>query len=395
MFENRFFQSFCAVAASAVLVGGTLILLTSTAPWSPRIESEPSTLDAARFSPEEAFIDVQFPEASLASDQADTTPAAEPNEADLTYTASTDKQPDEERSQLVEPEAPAPEGDDTLASLGMPLNADTIDTDSEDVGADTVIAADAATESEGTADNETPAVSEPSAEVALSEPTEPVASDKSDAATDQIADVLAALPPAPPAPPAPVASDKSDAATVAVAAVLAATKPAPAAIAVVAPPPHLPKRKPAERPPAPKEAALPTPQPEKPAKPAETKPDAAQQEAAQPRGDTTHWKPMALAPADKPSIALSKAPTARPSGSAYASKVWSALARHKPKAGQRGSTTVVFAIGDNGALRGLRVGRSSGNTRLDQLALATVRNAAPFPPPPSGAASYTIRIDFH
>jgi protein TonB len=104
---------------------------------------------------------------------------------------------------------------------------------------------------------------------------------------------------------------------------------------------------------------------------------------------------MALAPADKPSIALSKAPTARPSGSAYASKVWSALARHKPKAGQRGSTTVVFAIGDNGALRGLRVGRSSGNTRLDQLALATVRNAAPFPPPPSGAASYTIRIDFH
>jgi protein TonB len=74
--------------------------------------------------------------------------------------------------------------------------------------------------------------------------------------------------------------------------------------------------------------------------------------------------------------------------------VWSALARHKPKAGQRGSTTVVFAIGENGALRGLRVGRSSGNTRLDQLALATVRNAAPYPPPPSGGASYTIRIDF-
>ena len=75
-------------------------------------------------------------------------------------------------------------------------------------------------------------------------------------------------------------------------------------------------------------------------------------------------------------------------------KVWSALARHKPTAGQRGSTTVVFAIGDNGALRAVRVGRSSGNARLDQLALATVRNAAPYPPPPSGAASYTIRIDF-
>jgi protein TonB len=54
----------------------------------------------------------------------------------------------------------------------------------------------------------------------------------------------------------------------------------------------------------------------------------------------------------------------------------------------------VFSIGENGGLRGMRVGRSSGNTRLDQLALATVRNAAPYPPPPSGVASYTIRIDF-
>ena len=385
---NRFLQSFCSVAASAVLVGGTLILLTSTAPWSPpqQIGSEPSTPDAARVStPEDDAIDAHVPGAPLASDQADTTPAAEPDDADRTYTASTGKQPDEERSPLVEPEATAPNGDDA------------------------VIALEAAT-SEGSADHET------LAEVALSEPAAPMVSEKSDAATDQIAEMMTALPPRviasdksdaatdqiaemltalPPAPPAPVASDKSDAATVEVAAVLAATKPAPAAIAVVAPPPHLPKRKPAERPPAPKEAALPAPQPEKPAKPAETKPDAAQQEVARPGGDTAPWKPMALAPADKPSIALSKAPTARPSGSAYASKVWSALARHKPKAGQRGSTTVVFAIGDNGALRGLRVGRSSGNTRLDQLALATVRNAAPFPPPPSGAASYTIRIDFH
>jgi protein TonB len=386
VFENRFLQSFCAVAASAVLVGGTLLLLTSTAPWSPpqQIDSEPSTPDAARLSaPEDDAIDAQFPGASLASDQADTTSAPELDEADRTYTASTSKQPDKERSQLVGAESPAPEGDD-VAALGMPLNADIVDTDSEDVGADTVIALDAPA-SEGSADHET---------VALSEPAAPMVSDKSDAATDQIADVLTALPPAPPAPPAPVASDKGDAAIVEVAAVLAATKPAPAAVAVVAPPPPLPKRKPAEGPPAPKVAALAAPQPEKPTKPAETKPAAAQQEVAQPRGDTAPWKPMALAPADKPSIALSKAPTARPSGSAYASKVWSALARHKPKAGQRGSTTVVFAIGENGALRGLRVGRSSGNTRLDQLALATVRNAAPYPPPPSGAASYTIRIDF-
>ena len=415
MLENRFLQSFCTVAASAVLVGGTLILLTSTAPWSPpqQIGSEPSTPDAARVStPEDDAIAAHAPGAPLASDQADTTPAAEPDDADRTYTASTGKQPDEERSPLVEPEATAPNGDDALAALGMPLNADAIDTDSEGVGAEAraraVIALEAAT-SEGSADHET------LAEVALSEPAAPMVSEKSDAATDQIAEMMTALPPRviasdksdaatdqiaemltalPPAPPAPVASDKNDAATVEVAAVLAATKPAPAAVAVLAPPPPLPKRKPAEEPPAPKVAALPAPQPETLSEPAETKPAVAQQEVARPGGDTAPWKPMALAPADKPSIALSKAPTARPSGSAYASKVWSALARHKPKAGQRGSTTVVFAIGENGALRGLRVGRSSGNTRLDQLALATVRNAAPYPPPPSGAVSYTIRIDF-
>ena len=387
MLENRFLQSFCTVAASAVLVGGTLILLTSTAPWSPpqQIGSEPSTPDAARVStPEDDAIDAHVPGAPLASDQADTAPAAEPDDADRTYTASTGKQPDEERSPLVEPEALALESDDA------------------------VIALEAAT-SEGSADHET------LAEVALSEPAAPMVSEKSDAATDQIAEMMTTLPPRaiasdksdaatdqiaemltalPPAPPAPVASDKSDAATVEVAAVLAATKPAPAAVAVLAPPPPLPKRKPAEEPPAPKVAALPAPQPETLSEPAETKPAVAQQEVARPGGDTAPWKPMALAPADKPSIALSKAPTARPSGSAYASKVWSALARHKPKAGQRGSTTVVFAIGENGALRGVRVGRSSGNTRLDQLALATVRNAAPYPPPPSGAVSYTIRIDF-
>ncbi|OFW72483.1 MAG: hypothetical protein A2W02_04335 [Alphaproteobacteria bacterium RBG_16_64_48] len=369
------------------MVGGTLILLTSTAPWSPpqQIGSEPSTPDAARVStPEDDAIDAHVPGAPLASDQADTTPAAEPDDADRTYTASTGKQPDEERSPLVEPEALALESDDA------------------------VIALEAAT-SEGSADHET------LAEVALSEPAAPMVSEKSDAATDQIAEMMTALPPRviasdksdaatdqiaemltalPPAPPAPVASDKNDAATVEVAAVLAATKPAPAAVAVLAPPPPLPKRKPAEEPPAPKVAALPAPQPETLSEPAETKPAVAQQEVARPGGDTAPWKPMALAPADKPSIALSKAPTARPSGSAYASKVWSALARHKPKAGQRGSTTVVFAIGENGALRGLRVGRSSGNTRLDQLALATVRNAAPYPPPPAGSVSYTIRIDF-
>jgi protein TonB len=100
---------------------------------------------------------------------------------------------------------------------------------------------------------------------------------------------------------------------------------------------------------------------------------------------------MALAPADKPAPAQA-AP--RLGGAAYSSKIWAALARHKPRAGQKGSATVVFIIGAGGGLNGLRVGQSSGNARIDQLALATVRGAAPFPPPPSGPASFSIRIDF-
>lgn len=113
------------------------------------------------------------------------------------------------------------------------------------------------------------------------------------------------------------------------------------------------------------------------------------------------WRPMALAPADAetpaPPKLSSPAPKQAPvSAAAHRSKVWSALARAKPRAGARGSATVTFTIGANGALRGARVAKSSGNAKIDQMALATVRKAGPFPPPglKSGAASYTIRMDF-
>jgi protein TonB len=134
---------------------------------------------------------------------------------------------------------------------------------------------------------------------------------------------------------------------------------------------------------------------EKPVPKLAAKPDQLHQETSQ---AAQRWKPMGLAPADKPSISLSQGQPKRPDAAGYRGKVWSALARHKPNAGQRGSATVTFAIGAGGALRFVRVSQSSGNARLDRLALATVRNAAPFPPPSAlkdGAAAYTIRIDFH
>jgi protein TonB len=205
-------------------------------------------------------------------------------------------------------------------------------------------------------------------------------------------------------PPRVIASERSSAATGKVAEQLATTPPAPAPtskdaapeLAVVAAPPPLPRRKPEEEPQTETVAALPAAPQDKAAKPAAPvvapEASAARREATEPRAKS-QWQPMALAPADKPAIAA--VPTARPTSGAYASKVWSALARHKPRAGQSGSALVMFAIGENGGLRGLKIGRSSGNARIDQLALATVRGAAPFPPPPSGTASYSIRIDFH
>lgn len=83
--------------------------------------------------------------------------------------------------------------------------------------------------------------------------------------------------------------------------------------------------------------------------------------------------------------------------SGYKMRVWSALARHKPRVGQRGSATVRFGINARGGLSFVQVSRSSGNLKLDQLALRTVRAAAPFASPPESLRGrpYTIRIDFN
>jgi protein TonB len=113
-------------------------------------------------------------------------------------------------------------------------------------------------------------------------------------------------------------------------------------------------------------------------------------------GAINGMRPMTLASPDTvPETRAAR--TQRQSLSGYKMTVWTALARHKPKAGQRGSTTVSFGINPRGGLGYVRISRSSGNPRLDQLALATVRAAAPFPSPPESLRHrpYTVRIDFH
>ena len=428
MSENRFIQSFFAVSASAVLVSGTLLLLSSTAPWNPPqlADGDPSTPDSASLSPEAtASIDIEVPRAPLASDQADT---AEITESDMAAQAEPEMPAQaevEEPGVPALPEAAFPEVE-AVATLGTPPSPESADVSLDGSGADPPVGVEAEAASEVGAASDAPA------EVAVSVPLAEVADHRRGTATDQIAGMLTALPPRPvtsvkseaastevatmlaaelPATLPPTASDATEAVPEKVTTELAASQPAPApapvplderrapkvAEVVVAPPP-LPRRKPPVPQGEPKAVVRPAEPQAGPAKPelakqnvAPQKRAVASQETEQPRNGSGPWQAMTLAPADKPAL---KVPTARPKNAAHGSQVWAALARHKPRAGMHGSATVVFSIGENGGLRGVQIARSSGNDRIDRLALQTVRSAAPYPPPPAGVATYTIRIVF-
>ena len=187
--------------------------------------------------------------------------------------------------------------------------------------------------------------------------------------------MLAAEPPAPPPPPA---SDVTEAAPEKVATALAASHPAPAPHlspsmaaerqrsprSLVAPPP-LPRRKP----------AVPQPEPKAVVRPAEpqaapAKQELAKQNVAPQKQAVAHKRQSSLAAAQglgrrwrlpRRTSRRLKCPRLDRNNAAHGSQVWAALARHKPRAGMRGSATVVFSIGENGGLRGVKVGRSSGN----------------------------------
>jgi protein TonB len=90
-----------------------------------------------------------------------------------------------------------------------------------------------------------------------------------------------------------------------------------------------------------------------------------------------------------------KQPVAKVSSGRYAANVRAAIGRHRPKVGGGGSATVAFSIGPGGGLQGVKIVRSSGKPAADQAAIATVRAAAPFPPPPVGVnPTFSIQIYF-
>jgi protein TonB len=83
----------------------------------------------------------------------------------------------------------------------------------------------------------------------------------------------------------------------------------------------------------------------------------------------------------------------------YAAHVRARLAGHKPSGrGRRGVAVVAFGLSPSGEIVYTDVARSSGNPALDRAAVAAVRDAAPFPPPPAGATpaqlQYSIPFKF-
>lgn len=80
---------------------------------------------------------------------------------------------------------------------------------------------------------------------------------------------------------------------------------------------------------------------------------------------------------------------------AYRSRVQAHLAANKPSGGLgSGTVKVAFALSVGGDLISARVVHSSGNRTLDQAALAAVRDATPYPEPPTGISPSQLRFSF-
>lgn len=79
---------------------------------------------------------------------------------------------------------------------------------------------------------------------------------------------------------------------------------------------------------------------------------------------------------------------------AYPSLVNGQIARTRRESSNLTGTAVVsFTVSTSGTLAGLGIARSSGNSKLDRIALDHIRRAAPFPAPPAGAQrSFSVAI---
>lgn len=111
-------------------------------------------------------------------------------------------------------------------------------------------------------------------------------------------------------------------------------------------------------------------------------------------------QPPAPRPMTPPSAAsagrgVTSQPTARTASPppTYLARVMAQLHRAKPAgSGEQGRAVVRFAIQRSGAAGGVSLASSSGNSTIDQAALAMVRRAAPFPPLPAEYGPATMAL---
>ncbi|MBQ4824501.1 energy transducer TonB [Leisingera sp. HS039] len=191
-------------------------------------------------------------------------------------------------------------------------------------------------------------------------------------------------------------------------------KPAPETQQPVAPTAAKPAAVPNTEPALPSRQAQPVKQTPagQPAKPPaqqplpEAKPDPARQPQPKPRkaaprgnSDQNAAQGTAAGRAAKPAGQATQSPgTAKQQGNAAADNYRGQVLRRVMRAKRqrvsiRGAALVRFSIAADGSLRTASIAKSSGSAKLDSIALAQVRRAAPFPAPPAGAGTtYTVRI---
>ena len=179
----------------------------------------------------------------------------------------------------------------------------------------------------------------------------------------------------------------------------AATKPALEQVPTPADAPPLPKEKAKE---TPSEVIVPEPTPpldrtvqppEEPTNEAAIVPERVQSETVTPPAAS----PVAQAPLSIGGQTAGEAGASRGEIDRHAREVALVLARHRPKGiGAKGKVVVEFKLSpDDGTLTHVRVTASSGNNRIDRIAVSAVEMGK-YPSPPNGmrAEQLTFRIPF-
>jgi protein TonB len=155
-------------------------------------------------------------------------------------------------------------------------------------------------------------------------------------------------------------------------------------VEIVTLPPQAPPAKPPPKPPAPKQVAQRQDPPKPAPKPAKPAPPSPQERLAQLLG--------------QPALALPGAGYDGGDDVSYGQLVLSQVAKAKKMGrypGTPGATSVSFTLSDTGEIATVAIVRSSGQKWLDDEAIAMIRRAAPYPPPPPGARrDFTVTLRF-